>query len=340
MKILFNALLVLLPLLARAEDPTPDAVERRKTIIKTYDVTPNDALTIDNQFGAVSVSLWEKAEIRVQITIVANASSDDRTQAFLDAVTIDDKRSGNQIVVRTNFNQSPVSNWSLGSWKKGGDRNFVKINYEVMMPRQNALTLRNKFGNTSIPAFHAPLTVYSRYGNFSADDLTNRLTDLDIAYGKADIRTLDHAKMAVAYADLELARVNMLTLVNKFGKMRIAINFSMHLSHVETIGPWQRQGVDFCTTDDDRFLCAVDQTNLFRKRDRFIQCVHYFDAVGMKIFVAGDHDIRATGKRAAYRFPGFSAHDDRLAHRHSLEVFHVFRQMPGQRVVAADGAIV
>lgn len=221
MKILFNALLVLLPLLARAEDPTPDAVERRKTIIKTYDVTPNDALTIDNQFGAVSVSLWEKAEIRVQITIVANASSDDRTQAFLDAVTIDDKRSGNQIVVRTNFNQSPVSNWSLGSWKKGGDRNFVKINYEVMMPRQNALTLRNKFGNTSIPAFHAPLTVYSRYGNFSADDLTNRLTDLDIAYGKADIRTLDHAKMAVAYADLELARVNMLTLVNKFGKMRI-----------------------------------------------------------------------------------------------------------------------
>ncbi|MGF7218010.1 hypothetical protein GGR92_004187 [Spirosoma lacussanchae] len=222
MKILCSLVLCLLPMLSWAGEPTDlGAVEKKKTIIKLFDVDANDVLTIDNQYGQVTVGLWDKSEIRVQITVLANSDSDERVQRFLDAVTIDEKRAGNQIVVRTNFSQSSLSNWSLSSWKNDGDRNFVRINYEVMMPKQNALTVRNKFGNTSIPSFHAPLTVYSRYGNFSADELTNRQTDIDVAYGKAMIRALETAKVDVAYGNLDLNRANALTLVNKFGKMHI-----------------------------------------------------------------------------------------------------------------------
>lgn len=221
MKILYSVLLVALPLLSRAEDPWTDMVERRKTIIKSYDVSVSDMLTVDNQYGQVSVGLWDKPEIRVEIAVVAGASTEARANEFLNAVEIEDKRSGNQITVKTNFGQSSLSNWNFNGWRKSSDRNYVKINYTVTMPRRNALSIRNKFGNTSIPTFHAPLTVHSRYGNFSADDLTNSDTDLNIAYGKADIRALDQAKLEVAYADLELNKVNILTLTNKFGKTRI-----------------------------------------------------------------------------------------------------------------------
>ncbi len=221
MKILYSVLVLLIPLLSRAEDPLADMVERRKTIIKSYDVSASDVLTVDNQFGQVSVGLWDKSEIRVEIAVVAGASTDAKAQSFLDAVEIEDKRAGNQISVRTNFGQNSLSNWNFNSWRKSGDRNYVKINYNVMMPRRNALSVRNKFGNTSIPTFHAPLTVHSRYGTFTADDLTNNDTDLNIAYGKAAIRVVDQAKLEVAYADLELDKANILTVVNKFGKMRI-----------------------------------------------------------------------------------------------------------------------
>lgn len=221
MKILYSVLVVLMPLLTWAEDPLADMVERKKTIIKTYDVSASDVLTIDNQFGQVSVGLWDKPEIRVEIGVAAGASTDARAKEFLDAVEIEDKRAGNQITVRTNFGQSSLSNWNFNGWRKNGDRNYVKINYTITMPRRNALSIRNKFGNTSIPIFHAPLTVHSRYGNFSADDLTNSDTDLNIAYGKADIRAVDQAKLEVAYADLELNKANILTLINKFGKTRI-----------------------------------------------------------------------------------------------------------------------
>lgn len=210
------------PLFSWAEGPIDlGAVEKKKTIIKMFDVDANDVLTVDNQFGQVTVGLWDKSEIRIQITVMANSDSDERVQRFLDAVSIDEKRTGNQIVVRTNFSQSSLSNWSMNSWKNDGERNFVRINYDVMMPRQNALTVRNKFGNTLIPNFHAPLTVRNRYGNFNADELTNRQTDIDVAYGKAVIKACESAKVDVAYGNLDLNRVNVLTLVNKFGKMRI-----------------------------------------------------------------------------------------------------------------------
>lgn len=218
---LYSLLLCLIPLLTRAGDPDLGAIEKKKTIIKIFDVDASDNLVVDNQYGQVSVGLWDKKEIRVQITILANSDSDERVQQFLDAVTIEEKRTSDQILVRTNFSQSNLSNWSFGKWKEGGERNYVKINYEVMMPKNNALTVRNKFGNTSIPFFQAQLTVHSRYGNFSADELSGRQNDIDVAYGKANIGNIDHAKLAIAYGSLELLKANVLLLTNKFGKMSI-----------------------------------------------------------------------------------------------------------------------
>jgi len=58
MKILFSLLLCLSPFLTRAEDPWgTDAIERKKTIIKLFDVDANDNLVVDNQFGEVKVGL-------------------------------------------------------------------------------------------------------------------------------------------------------------------------------------------------------------------------------------------------------------------------------------------
>lgn len=220
--LLYSLLLCLSPLVMWAKDPLkPEAIEKKKTIIKLFDVDDKDALVVDNQFGEVNVNVWNKKEIRIQITISANSDSDDRVQKYIDAVTIDEKRAGNQITVRTNFSMSNLSNWSMSKWKSGGDRNFVKINYEVTMPRQNALTVRNKFGNTNIPEFEAPLTIYSRYGNFKAETLNSRQNDIDVAYGKADIGNMGQGKVEVKYGDLELSKAKTLMLTNKFGKMNI-----------------------------------------------------------------------------------------------------------------------
>lgn len=196
-----------------------NTVEKRKTIIKIYDVSNRDNLLIDNQFGQVNINLWDKSEIRVQISITANASSDSKTQDYIDGVTIEEKRNGDQISLTTHL-QGINSNWSSGN-KNSGESNYIRINYDVSMPKTNALTVRNKFGNTNIPTFQAPLTVIAKFGNFSATDLLGRQNDIDVSYGNADIRNLEQGKLDIAFSSLDLVKVNVLELTNKYGKLNI-----------------------------------------------------------------------------------------------------------------------
>lgn len=222
MKVLFNVVsLCMLPLALAATPNGPEvgAIEKRKTIIKLYDVSPKDNLLIDNQFGQVKVNLWDKEEIRVQITITSNANAEDRAQDYLNSVEIEEKRNGDQISLKTHLNKSGVSNWVWHS--NNGEKNYVRIDYDVSMPRKNALSVRNQFGATNIPAFSAPLKVYSRYGSFHANDLQGRQNDIDVQYGKAFIQTIDGGKLDISYSSLELDKANVLILSNQFGKLKI-----------------------------------------------------------------------------------------------------------------------
>jgi hypothetical protein len=224
MNTLFKAtFLLLMPLsLAAANGPGDDglgAIEKKRTIIKMYDVDQKDKLMIDNQFGQVNVTLWDKSEIRVQIIVTANASTDERAQEYLNSVEITDKREGDQIILHTEL-QKKSSSW--GNWSNGnGEKQYVRIDYSVQMPRNNALSIRNKFGNTNVASFRAPLNIYTRYGNFTADQLTGSLNDIDVAYGNADIGNMEGGKLAIAYSNLALDKANVIVLTNRFGKLKI-----------------------------------------------------------------------------------------------------------------------
>ncbi|WP_345239632.1 hypothetical protein [Nibrella saemangeumensis] len=223
MKTLCKVLLVcLLPMQLMAAQT--GLIEKRKTIIKIYDVNSKDNLVVDNQFGQVKVGLWDKNEIRVQITITANSSAESMIQRYLDAVEIEEKRSGDQISLRTIINKGSATTWRMGTWRnKDGqeESNSVRIDYDITMPKSNALNVKNRFGNTDIQAFRAPLTVHQRYGNFYATDLSGQQNDINVAYGKADIRKLENGKLVIAYSSLDLDQANVVWLSNKFGKLKI-----------------------------------------------------------------------------------------------------------------------
>jgi hypothetical protein len=194
-------------------------IEKKKSVIKIYDASSKDNLLIDNQFGQVKINLWDKNEIRVDISITSNANSDDRAKQYLDGVEIEDKREGNQISIRTIINKTNNSTWS---WKSNnGEKNFVQIDYNVSMPKNTPLTVKNRFGNTNIPVFRAPLVVVSKYGTFMANDLIGNKNDIDVSYGKAEIQQMLNGNLDIAYSTLDLAKAENIVLNNKFGKMKI-----------------------------------------------------------------------------------------------------------------------
>ncbi|MPR34409.1 hypothetical protein [Salmonirosea aquatica] len=218
----FSTMLLVLGTWMVAQAEQPKLIEKRKSVVKVYTVDSRDQLSVDNQYGQVKINLWDKKEIRVDVSITANAPTDQRAADYLNAVTISEKREGNVITLRTLIDRSQFGSSNWNSWRsKPGEKNSIQIDYVVNMPKFNALIVRNKFGNTDIPWFQAPLTVQSRYGNFSAEDLGNASNTIEVAYGKAKIGKMDGGKMEIRYSDFDLDQARTLLLINKFGKLTI-----------------------------------------------------------------------------------------------------------------------
>jgi hypothetical protein len=219
-KNLLYSLVIILPLTVNAKNPEPQKlIEKRRNIVKVFDVKDPDLLTVDNQFGQVKVNLWSKKEIKVEIIITSNAPDDERAAQYLNSVEIDEKRLKNQITLTTMIDKSQFgrSGWN----NRKGEKNFIQIDYTVFMPKENALIVRNKFGNTDIPSFQAPLTVDSRYGTFSANFLENADNNIDVRYGNAKIGRMDGGKLDCQYSNLQLDQAKKIMLNNKFGELSI-----------------------------------------------------------------------------------------------------------------------
>ena len=214
---LLYSIALILPQTLFAENPDQNGlVEKRRNIVKVFDVGNHDLLMVDNQFGQVKINLWSKEEIKVEIIVTANAPTDERAAEYLSSVSIDEKRDKNQISLTTNINRSQFGN---NGWNnKKGEKNFIRIDYTVYMPKENALIVRNKFGDTDIPSFHAPLTIDSRYGNFMANVLDNAENTIDVKYGSAKIGKMDGGKLEFQYSNLKLDQAKKLFLSNKFGR--------------------------------------------------------------------------------------------------------------------------
>jgi hypothetical protein len=194
-------------------------VEKKRNIVKIFDVKKSDALEVDNQFGLVKVNLWAKEEIKIEIVVTSNAPSDSRASEYLGAVNIDEKRIKNVISLTTRIDKSQFG--SNGWNNRKGEKNFIQIDYTIYMPKDNALTVRNKFGNTDIPSFYAPLTVNSKHGNFVATLLENADNVIDVQFGSARIGKMDGGRLDCQYSNVKVDLAKKVWLSNKFGELAI-----------------------------------------------------------------------------------------------------------------------
>ena len=203
-------------------------IEKKKTITKTFTVDSKDRLSINNQHGDVKIELWDKNEIKVDITITGYGSSEAKAQELIDNVEITDKREGDKISFKT-FIDTDENPWSWGhGWNWNGKKDDspkakkgVEINYNVYMPRTNALSVSNKYGKTIIPQFDAPLKVTSNYGSFTSDRLKGLDKDIFVQYGSSNIKQMDDGDLQISYSKLNVDKADNLKLKNNYGSVTL-----------------------------------------------------------------------------------------------------------------------
>jgi hypothetical protein len=167
-------------------------VRKQRLINKHYDVKADDKLEIDNQFGNVVVSTWDKSEITVDIEISARASSEERAQEIMNQIDVKDGRDGHSIWFKTKVGEIN-NNHNNGNRHGENERGFY-IDYVVHMPAANRLDIANSFGKTEVPDFRGLVTLTSKFGSLNTGKLAN-VDQIDVEFGKAYITSVNNGKV-------------------------------------------------------------------------------------------------------------------------------------------------
>jgi len=166
-----------------------DDVEKKRTISKTYTVSPDDRLSIENSFGNVTVETWDKNTIQVDIEIGVRASSDEKAQQMMDQIDVSDHQGTHEIEFKTDIGHMG----GKGNNRSEDNRRFY-VDYKISMPSRNPLRIENSFGKTNVPDFAGAAILTSKFGELTTGKISNAKL-IHVEFGKADIGRLTNAEV-------------------------------------------------------------------------------------------------------------------------------------------------
>lgn len=178
-----------------------DGPVRAKTFNRSFGINRSDKVTLSNQYGSMTIKIWDKNEIKIDADIKAYAKTEEEAQKLLDQVSINATKDGDGVTFKTDMGDRN-GNW--GSSVKNGKvlwRKEVKVHMVVYMPASNALTASQTYGNLTIDDFNGPTSLKVQYGNLIANDLGNNNNYISVQYGRANLKDVNAAKIKQQYGD-------------------------------------------------------------------------------------------------------------------------------------------
>ncbi len=207
----------LAPLLSLAHDG--DNVEKKRTISKSYTVGPDDKLSIENSFGNVTVTTWDKNTIQVDIEIAVHASTDERAQRMMDEIKVSDYQGNKEISFKTDIGHMSGKD---KNYNNNGDVRKFYVDYKVSMPAKNPLRIENSFGKTIIPDFAGTANFISKFGELTTGNIPNAKL-IQVEFGKAEIGKLNNGEVIFKFNSRS-------TVAGLSGSSKVDVQFCSHVN--------------------------------------------------------------------------------------------------------------
>ena len=235
LNVLSLSLVLSAPLLSLAAGGVkPEDVRKTKLINRSYTVTAEDKLQIDNQFGDVTVTTWDEQKITVDIEIGARASTDEKAQDILSQIEIKEEKGDHLYSFRTKVGEIHSHGGSRHD-DDGGDNRTFYIDYVIHMPAANPLDVHNDFGRTEIPDFKGLINLKSMYGSLTAGNLAN-VGNIDVEFGKATIGDISNGKVVFQYdGSSRIGKISGAVRINSQYSSRVQINVGENIQDLSVV---------------------------------------------------------------------------------------------------------
>jgi hypothetical protein len=211
-KILFNAailitgLLTISSVIAQDDDHKDHKKEepkfkKTKNYTKSYTLISSDKIKLDNKFGEMKLSTWDKNEIKVDVTIIGKSDDEPRAQEILDRISIVDSKEGGTVSFKTKFADDDKDKKDRDKDNKKEHRNEgMEINYAVYLPATAGLDAINQFGKMIVPDYRGEAEIESKFGSLTAGKISNA-KEVDVEFGKANIELINGGKLTIKFSE-------------------------------------------------------------------------------------------------------------------------------------------
>ena len=203
---------------------------KSRAINKTYNVTGNDRLVIENEFGRVEVHTWDRNEIKVDVSIETSATTEAVAERVIDGIKVIDNQSGGEISFKTTIN----GNDKNGKNESRNEKSTMHVNYTISMPASNPLHITNQFGATIIPDFKGEVELTSKFGSLTTGNLSS-IKSIHVEFGKASFDNISSGNITVKYskADFKKLTGNIKLNLEFCGKTRVNIDNSLSSLYIK-----------------------------------------------------------------------------------------------------------
>lgn len=194
--------------------------EFTKRLKQSYATSPRADVMLANRHGKIDVITWDKAEVKIDVTITVKAKTEAIAQKVFDRITVEFDKKGNTVSAATviQHRKDNDNTWWNGS-SKGQHSQDYTIDYRVMMPSTNNLDVYNKYGDVVIPDLRGDLKASIKYGNITGSDVKGE-TDLTLGHGKARFANLQNVSGDVRYGHLTFDQALTVDLKSKHSVYR------------------------------------------------------------------------------------------------------------------------
>jgi hypothetical protein len=191
--------------------------EFTKSLQREFAQALDGTTALYNKYGKINVNTWNKQQVKIDVTITVNASSQREADKTFDLINVNFINTWGYVKAETMVNYL----------REGGDD--IRINYEVWMPHSNQLDLKNRYGNAWVGALTGKLIVEMRYGDLRTETVSNDI-DLNLNFGKAYIKKANNIIGQLNNVELALSECKDLQLDTKYSKIRTEKSGNMRLT--------------------------------------------------------------------------------------------------------------
>lgn len=171
----------------------------------------NTKVFINNQYGDINFTGWDKDSIAINVSIWVEAPNQQLADEVSDQISIINQTSAGIVSYKTFFTNNFFTNYNFG------------INYTLFAPHNLKLELHNRFGNISLDQFGSELIAEVEYGNLTSQKQSGPIGggNLSVMNGNLSVEKIQNVKVVHKNGDLSISQADRSSFLLDFSKGKI-----------------------------------------------------------------------------------------------------------------------